>query len=261
MLLQWIYMPITSVMPVFTFHALDKLKSPISFPPHLFRRGLAQLNVHGHKILALEQAVENLHTGKPFPPRALAITFDDGYRSVYEEAFPVLQEFDMTATVFLTVDAGEESAERLLPLNGRDRLSWREIREMHGYGIAFGAHTLTHPDLSRLPASEAEKEIVESKHIIEQALGAPVFSFAYPFGRYDETCRQIARAHFVCACSDRLGLMSHRSDAFALERVDAYYLRDERLFGLVETGLFPWYIFSRQVPRQLKRAIQQRWPQ
>jgi peptidoglycan/xylan/chitin deacetylase (PgdA/CDA1 family) len=103
-----------------------------------------------------------------------------------------------------------------------------------------------------------EKEIVESKEFIEHALGAQVSSFAYPFGRYDETSRRIARTHFACACSDRLGLISHHSDPYALERVDAYYLRSEKLLGLVETGVFPWYILSRRIPRQIKRALQSR---
>ena len=251
-------MPLTSTMPVFTFHALDRQKSPISFPPHLFQRGMARLIADGHRTQSLDQAAEQIRTGKPFPVRTCAMTFDDGYRSVYEEAFPLLREHRMTATVFLTIGMAGESPERLPSLDGRAMLSWHEIREMHRYGIAFGAHTLTHPDLTTLPTAMAEKEIVESKEIIEQALGVPVSSFAYPFGRYDETCRRIAGAHFVCACSDRLGLISHRSDVYALERVDAYYLRNERLFGLVETGFFPWYIFSRRIPRQIKRAIQLR---
>jgi peptidoglycan/xylan/chitin deacetylase (PgdA/CDA1 family) len=251
-------MPLTSSMPVFTFHALDHQRSPISFPPHLFQRGMARLSAHGHRTLSLEQAVEHVQAGKPFPIRACVMTFDDGYRSVYEEAFPVLRNFNMTATVFLTVGSTGEPEERLPPLNGRVMLSWQEIREMRRYGIAFGAHTLSHPDLSTLSGSKVEKEIVGSKEIIERALGVPVSSFAYPFGRYDETSQQIARAHFICACSDRLGLIDRRSDPYALERIDAYYLNNEKLFGLVETGLFPWYILGRRIPRQIKRTIQHR---
>ncbi len=253
-------MSLPSAIPAFTFHALDQENSPISFPPHLFHSGFAGLIANGHRTCSLEQAAEHAQTGKPFPIRAFAITFDDGYKSVYEQAFPFLREFHMAATVFLAVGPSGQSAERLPSINGRTMLSWDEIREMHNYGITFGAHTLNHPDLSTLPLPLVEKEIVESKKIIEDALGVQVSSFAYPFGRYDASSRRIASAHFVCACSDRLGLINHRSDPYALERVDAYYLRSERLFALVDTGLFPWYILSRRIPRQTWRAIQHRRP-
>ena len=75
------------------------------------------------------------------------ITFDDGYRSVYEEAFPVLERYGMCATVFLTVgeDEGKEPASRLPSLNGHPMLSWSEIREMNSAAMGVGAHTLTHP--------------------------------------------------------------------------------------------------------------------
>ena len=75
---------------------------------------------------------------------------------------------------------------------------------MHRSGIAFGAHTLTHPDLTRLPAELLEAEVVDGKRVIEDALGSRVDTFAYPFGRYDKRCRELVSRHFLCACSDKL---------------------------------------------------------
>ncbi len=189
------------------------------------------------------------------------ITFDDGYQSVYDEAFPVLQRYGTPATVFLTV--GEKWAAqpgvRLPGLEGRSMLSWQEIREMQRSGITFGAHTLTHPDLTRLPAERVESEICESKAIIEDALSAPVTCFAYPFGRYDRQSCEIVRQHFASACSDTLGLVTADSDRYALERVDAYYLRTDRSFDVVLTRLFPWYIRVRSIPRRIRRALEPRY--
>ncbi|HEX7588217.1 MAG TPA: polysaccharide deacetylase family protein [Anaerolineae bacterium] len=213
-----------------------------------------------HQTVSLDQAVEHLKTGKAFTPRTYVMTFDDGYRSVYEEAFPLISDLHLTATIFLSVDREGGATERLPSLSGRAMLSWDEIREMARYGITFGAHTLTHPDLRTLVSSRVEEEIVGSKDILEQALGCRVSSFAYPFGRYDATSHAAARAHFACACSDRLGLMGHRSDPYALERVDMYYLRNVKLFGLVQTGLFPWYILIRRIPREIRRAVLNRRP-
>lgn len=248
----------TSFLPILTFHTLDTRPSVISFPPRVFRHGMARLHENGYKTLSLLEAANFLHHGKSFPNRSFAITFDDGYQTMYREAFPILQEYGMTATVFLTV--GEKGvskpAGRLPSIEGRSMLSWGEIQEMQRWGIALGAHTLTHPDLTRLPYHRVEAEICDSKAIIEDILGAPVACFAYPYGCYNNRCREIVQQHFACACSDKLGQITRSSDLYALERVDAFYLRTERLFDLMLSKFFPWYIRARNVPRRVRRAIQ-----
>ncbi len=186
----------------------------------------------GYRTLSLLEAADRLRQGKPFPERSFVITFDDGYKSVFDEAFPVLRQYKMIATVFLAVRQKRVSGHnvRLPSLEGRQMLSWEEIREMRRYGLEFGAHTLTHLDLTRLSLEQAKFETYESKAMIEYALNIPVTSFAYPYGRYNDQSREIVRSRFACACSDMLGLANSNSDLYALERVEAYYLRSERLF-------------------------------
>ena len=82
-------------------------------------------------------------------------------------------------------------------------------------------------------------------------LGVGVSSFAYPFGRFDARSHSIARKYFACAVSDRLGWVRPRSDPFALERLDAYYLKNEKLFSLMPTLWLRWYILVRRIPRDL----------
>jgi peptidoglycan/xylan/chitin deacetylase (PgdA/CDA1 family) len=245
-------------LPILTFHALDEQSSDISFSPELFRRGMAKLYKNGCRTLSLLEAIDCLRQRKPFAERSFVITFDDGYQTVYDEAFSVLQRFDMSATVFLTVGEKRRSnlSDRLPSLNGRPMLNWNEILEMHRFGITFGAHTLNHPDLIRLPADRIRTEIYESMKIIEDALNTAVTSFAYPYGRYDHRIREIVQPYFACACSDKLGFVHAKSDLYALERVDAYYLRTERLFDIMLTGWFPLYIRARHIPRWIRRAIQ-----
>jgi peptidoglycan/xylan/chitin deacetylase (PgdA/CDA1 family) len=250
----------SAALPVLTFHDLSEEPSVISFSPRLFQSGMAKLHGLGYQVLGLLDVVEALQSGTPFPDRSLAITFDDGYRSVYGAAFPILRRHDMTATVFLTTgDSGSGiTTDRLTSPNRPPMLSWVEIREMQRYGISFGAHTLTHPDLRTLPTERVEAEMLGSKEIIEQELGVPVRCFAYPFGRFDRRSRAIAQRHFACACSDRLGIVRFGSDPYALERVDAYYLRTATLFALMPTALFPWYVRACSVPRAVRRAAQDR---
>jgi peptidoglycan/xylan/chitin deacetylase (PgdA/CDA1 family) len=202
--------------------------------------------------------VDCLRKRKPFPDHSLVITFDDGYQSVYEKAFPILERYGMSATVFLTVGAKEmaKPSDRLISLNGLPMLSWNEIHKMNQCGITFGAHTLTHPDLTRLPQEQIKTEICDSKAVIENTLSTPVSCFAYPFGHYNDRVLEITRRYFTCACSDKLGFITAESDPYALRRVDAYYLRTDRLFGVMLTNWFPRYIWARNIPRQFRRAVE-----
>jgi len=250
--------PVPNSFIILTFHALDELGSATSFSPHLFKQGMAELYERGYKTLSISDAVECLRRDTPFPERSFAITFDDGYQSVYGEAFPILQRYDFSATVFLTVGANGKAAdtERFPPMCERSMLNWREVKEMHRSGIAFGGHTLTHPDLTLLPDEQIEAEVVGGKVAIEDALGTPVETFAYPFGRYNDRCRKLVSHHFFCACSDRLGLLSKTSDPYAMERVDSYYLRNLSLFSALHTKTFAFYIRARGIPRQMRRAVE-----
>ena len=138
-------------LPILTFHAWDDLPSVLSFPTDVFVRGIRKLYGNGFRTLSLETAVSCARDGAEFPERALVITIDDGYRSVYEFAFPVLQEFGMTATLFLTVGADRAKGNARPPaVDGRSMLCWKEVDEMHRYGFSIGAHTLTHPDVTRV---------------------------------------------------------------------------------------------------------------
>jgi peptidoglycan/xylan/chitin deacetylase (PgdA/CDA1 family) len=245
----------SALLPLLTFHTLDHEPSVIAFPPATFAHGMRRLHESGCRTLSLLDAVDCVYGRRAFPARSFVVTFDDGYRTVYDEAFPLLQRYGLSATVFLTVGRGTgRPAGRLPSLEGRPMLSWQEIREMQSAGIVFGAHTCTHPDLTRLPVQQVEREVLDSKAIIEDALGTSVSSFAYPYGRSDRRVADVVRPHFVCACSDRLGLITGRSDPYALERVDAYYLRRRPLFALMLTSLFPWYVRMRSVPRAIRRA-------
>ena len=137
-------------------------------------------------------------------------------------------------------------------------LAWSEIEEMRQCGIDFGAHTLTHPDLTRLSRSQIRMEVYDSKAIIEDRLGIPVTAFAYPYGRCHQRSYEIVSQCFDCACTDSLGLVRAGSDPFALERVDAYYLRKNGLFHTMTSRLFPLYIRARNIPRSIRRALYKR---
>lgn len=247
----------TGFIPVLTFHSIDDGRAPTSFGPALFARGMETLARSGYSTISLAEAASLAASKRPFPEKSFVITFDDGYKNVYEKAFPVLAHHSFTATVFLTTGAGEATGDgdRLRALFGGEMLSWGEIRIMNDAGVDFGAHTLSHPDLTRLSPEDAAREITASRDVIARALGMPVTAFAYPYGRFDAQSLEIAAKEFTCACSDELGLFTASSNLHAIPRVDAFYLRSEWLFGLVGSPNLPLYILLRGIPRTIRRRL------
>lgn len=240
-------------LPILTFHAVDDAGDVGAFPPGVFRRAIARLHSDGFRTVDLADAVAGLRRGDPLPDRAVVLTFDDGYRSAYTDAFPVLQEHGMTATVFLAVGARDGAGDGLPSLTGREMLAWNEIREMAGAGIAFGAHTLSHADLTALDPDRIEAEVLGSRTVIEQRLGVPVPGFAYPFGRFDTRSRAVVRRCFDFACSDVFSLVTHASDPWALERIDMLYFRGPRRVGLVTSAWLPVLVPAIAAARRIRR--------
>lgn len=244
-----------SRLPILTYHSLDESGSVISVAPALFARQMDRLAAAGYQTLALAEALALLSAGRPFPERRVVLTFDDGYRNVYTHGFPVLQRHGFTATVFLIPDycGGHNDWPSQPPTVARRPLmSWSEIGELHRHGFEMGAHTLTHPDLTRLSAQAAEQEVGQSKAEIEDRLGTAVTTFAYPYGACDAAAQAAARRHFAGACGTRLGKMHPKSDAYALERVDMYYFKNATLFDALPGRLITPYLKARQVLRDVK---------
>ena len=118
----------------------------------------------------------------------------------------------MSATVFLTTgtDRPASGQARLPSIDGREMLSWNEIRRIHLSGFEPAAHTMTHPNLTRLGDDRLRSEICGAKSIIQDEIGSEVDLFAYPFGRYNSRARDVVAKHFAGACSVRLGLVPGR---------------------------------------------------
>lgn len=101
-------------------------------------------------------------------------------------------------------------------------LTWKQIKVMASHGISFGAHTVNHPILSRISIEMAEKEILNSKNTIEEEIGKPVTSFAYPFGKNPQYTPQIfpilQKLQFKCAFTTGLRSNTHKMNLFELNR-------------------------------------------
>jgi peptidoglycan/xylan/chitin deacetylase (PgdA/CDA1 family) len=245
--------------PILTYHSIDAGGSVISTAPGTFRRQMLFLRDEGWRVAALERLIEDFDAGKQLPAKTAALTFDDGFRNFYEEAFPVLSEFGFGATVFLVTDfcgrnndwSGNPKSVPRLKL-----LEWNQIRELSRHKIEFGAHTRTHADLTKLEARQSRAEIVGSKKTIEDAIGKQVNSFAYPYGKFDEQSKRCAAQNFRAACSVWLGKVKDSSDRFALARIDAFYLQNPFVFRAFSSPAFESYLAFRQVLRDFRSVFE-----
>jgi peptidoglycan/xylan/chitin deacetylase (PgdA/CDA1 family) len=242
---------------ILAYHSIDNSGSVLSTSAEAFREQMDVLDELGVKVLGLDQIRSILRMESLTSP-AVVITFDDGFRNVYENGLPVLQRCGYPATVFLVTGyCGRANSWPSQPnhIVQRPLLSWSEIRELRSAGITLGSHSVTHPDLTAVSLREADEELAASKKAIEDVVGDSVETFAYPYGSHNDAVRRLAREHYSLACATELGFVDHKSDLFALERVDMYYLRHPSVFRRLFTRKVAAYLRCRRAGRELRQRM------
>ena len=245
-------------VPILTYHSIDDSGSIISTAPSVFQRQMKYLKNAGYEALTLGEMADRQKKGAPLSGKIVVLTFDDGFRNFYTQAFPVLSDHNFSATVFLVTDfcgGHNDWSENPKKLLRSELLDWKEIRELNGAGIEFGSHTKTHPDLTRLSTNDMTTEMLDSKAKISDALGRNVSTFAYPYGRSNDKVRRIALENFDASCSTNLGMVSAGHDRASLNRIDTYYLSNQRLFEMLPTAAFNNYLFFRRAMRKVRSVL------
>lgn len=184
---------------VLLYHDIsDNRKNSATIPPDLFREHMAILETE-FNVISLEDVMTFQNGQKSIPPNAVAITFDDGYRSNYEVAYPILQQYGWPATVFLTVgDIGKATA-------AIEKLTWEQIAEMATNRFSFGSHYLTHgmirqhSELVALYPGESWQDYqrrvasgLQRSYQILNEHGVTTLHFAAPYGRFNQTVKELA---------------------------------------------------------------------
>ena len=210
-------------VPILTYHKFGprprgtRLRG-LHLPTALFRQQLEELRADGCGSASVGDALTASGA------KRIVLTIDDGFRSVREEALPLLQASGFQATLYLVADrlggwndwetAQGEAAARLMDV--------AEVKEWIAAGQRIGAHSLTHPWLTRLSIDAAREEIRACRARLEDLFGLPVLDFCYPYGAWNRTLRdEVEAAGYRTATTTDFGVNPAGTDPFALRRITA----------------------------------------
>jgi peptidoglycan/xylan/chitin deacetylase (PgdA/CDA1 family) len=180
-------------VPILTYHHFsNKCSNALCMPIDEFSRQMALLKQEGYRTVTMKQVLRFINYQEPLPQNAVAITIDDGYRSVYDQVYPILRQHNFKATLFLYTDIIGSSP---------NALTWDQLREMVDSGFEVGAHTVSHADLTRKYKGESEAEYLKRirlelrapRKLIYQQLGQEPIWLAYPYGRTNDLVTTMAK--------------------------------------------------------------------
>ncbi len=196
---------------IFCYHLLvDKVRYPgTEITPAAFEAQMKELKDRGITVIPMQDLLAWKRGEKNIPPRCAVITFDDGYKSQYEVAWPVMKKYGYPFTMFIYTEGVRGGA-----LGGGGAITWEQLADMRDNGVDIEAHSATHQDLreghtirlvgpggkktaTKLTGPQYEQwlqnEVVGSKQLLEQRLGIKVNCFAVPFGNYNDHVKELAR--------------------------------------------------------------------
>ena len=183
-------------MTVLCYHAVDpRWSAPVSVDPARFASHCAWLAAR-RRVIPLDVLV----SGSRRRRRDVALTFDDGFASIFEHALPVLRRYGLPATVFLVAGTLSDDPRAVdwldrPPAGGPPAtLDRDQLLEMREAGIRFGSHGFSHADLTQLDDDACASDLVESRGLLEDLFGEPIPFLAYPRGRHDTRVRRVARS-------------------------------------------------------------------
>lgn len=197
--------------------------------PKAFEKQVKYLQNQGYISISPDLLINYLFGSgqSPLPPKAIFITFDDGYESIYQYAYPILVEHGFVATIFLL--SGYIDRWNSWDVGGVGRrfkhLNWGQILDMAQNGFSFGSHGVNHKFLTRAKKSEILYELTTSKSEIEDKLGCKTRFFSYPYGNYNQKIKDLVRdIGYDGAFCLKPNLEIHLENLYSLPRTGIYLL-------------------------------------
>lgn len=204
------WQPWKGPVPILMYHPIEEPVEGSSYPGLFLTREdfidqIEWLAKSGYEAVTLTEVLDSWFEDGVLPPKPVVLTFDDGYVSQYENAFPVMRRLGWPGVLNL----------KALDSDIYDR----QVEEMARAGWQIASHSVTHPDLPSLTDSQLAGEMTESRRLLEEEFGVSVTDFCYPAGRYDErVIAAVREAGYRSATSTEPGL-ARPSDRWSLDRI------------------------------------------
>ncbi len=227
--------------------------------PEMFARQMRFLSEAGYTVISLDEVLGKLTQNNSLSKYAV-LTFDDGFRDFADEAFPILQKYGFTATVFLSTGfIGREFS----PLRNKKCLSWGDVRDLYTKGVQFGSHTVNHPKLRLLEKQEIEREIRDSKNMIEDRIDKAITSFSYPyaFPEEDKVFRNqlrniLEKNGYTSGVTTVIGRIGMVDDRLFLKRIPVNNCDDDLFFQAKLEGAYDWLHKPQYIYKTIKKGFQ-----
>ena len=220
-------------VPILVYHQFterNRSRQKLEITKRRFSEQMQYLRDRGYRVIRLSELARFFDQAADIPPKSVVITMDDGYRSIYDVAFPILKEFGYPATVFIYSEFVGAGA----------GLSWDQMREMVASGlIDVQPHSKTHSNLTKLNAkdragyaSSVRKEIRDPTTRISRKLGKRAYSFTYPYGATnDAIVKELRRQGFQMGMTVKRGSNPAFASAYRLRRSQIYSTHDLSAFA------------------------------
>ena len=202
---------------VIQYHHVDpSTPAATSISPKLFTQHMAYLAKNNFQVWSLPRLLKALKQKTPLPDKVIAITFDDGYKSIYSAALPVLKKYNFPFTVFINPDL----------VGGSHTMSWDELHKIVAQGATIANHTMNHPHLVRVLDGESisqwnnriHSEMFKAEKIIQKKIGKSAGLLAYPYGEYNQDVEAIARDLKLMAFAQHSGAFDRNVNWQAIPR-------------------------------------------
>jgi peptidoglycan/xylan/chitin deacetylase (PgdA/CDA1 family) len=237
---------------ILTFHSIDESGSVLSYSAKSFAKLLDALERCDIAIVDLDTLLRS-DSG-----HAVTLTFDDGIRSVFTEALPILRSHSAPAHLFLTTGCVGgvnrwPSQPRSAPLF--EMLRWSEVEALQAVGVRIEAHTFSHPDMRELSDDELQSECEMADETIVAKLGTRARYFAYPYGHSDARVRAFTRSRYEGSLAGGERALRGKEDSTHLPRLNSYYLRPEWTFRDMRSWRTRAYLAIRSGIRRLRTGV------
>lgn len=244
----------TNTALVLTYHSIADAPGPTSISPATFAMQMETLSACGYGAATLDQFLA-WHEGRVELGRRVLITFDDAFADFADAAAPVLRHHGFSALMFVpTHKLGGVEDWYTQPATNRPLMRREQIEALAAEGIEFGAHSRTHPHLTKLSDAEQDTEIRGSGEDLAQWLGRPTAAFAAPYGDVDAgTIESIAR-HYRAAFGTRFAKAQRGRNRHDIPRIDMHYFRNSLVWrNFLEGGML--YFHARRLMRAARGAL------